>query len=129
MKIQQHLVSYNNWLNSEEDLLNRYFDLGSFKSVETKLVKEMHNKPKLFKDNFLEIGVDDNDDKICLYNGEGKHNGSIYLFGWLCFNERYSYDREGNEVEYFQDDVYGYIPLAKNFNDFLEMLYCNGAKS
>jgi len=63
---------------------------------------------------------------ICIYIGNEEHSnltkGAICLYGWLRFDERYTHDAEGNELEYFQDDVYGFSHIAADFSKFLEIL-------
>jgi hypothetical protein len=122
--------SYNEWLEAKENLFNTYFDITLQGRLRTLKVQSMHITPKIFENDFLEIGVTDNEDKICIYVGNDKHEnfskGSICLYGWLRFDERYDYDSKSNEVEYFQDDVYGFSHIAADFSKFLEILYCNG---
>jgi hypothetical protein len=129
-KIQSNTASYNEWLEAKENLFNTYFDIILQGSLRASKVQEMHIAPKIFKTDFLEIGITDNEDKICIYIGNDKHEnfskGAICLYGWLRFDERYDYDSKSNEVEYFQDDVYGFSHIATDFSKFLEILYCNG---
>jgi hypothetical protein len=129
-EIQSNTTSYNEWLEAKENLFNTYFDITLQGRLRTLKVQEMHVTPKIFKNDFLEICVTENEDKICIYIGNEEHSnltkGAICLFGWLRFDERYTHDAEGNELEYFQDDVYGFSHITADFSKFLEILYCNG---
>ena len=128
--IASNSKSYNEWLERGENLLNTYFNINLQGRLRTLKVQKMHVAPKRLENDFLEIGIADNDDKICIYIGEKEYKnfakGTISLFGWLSFRERYTYDTEGNELEYFQDDVYGFSHISSDFSKFLEILYCNG---
>ena len=128
--IESNTTSYNEWLRAKENLFNTYFDIILQGSLRASKVQEMYITPKIFKTDFLEIGNTDNEDKICIYVGNDKHEnfskGAICLYVWLRFDERYDYDSKSNEFEYFQDDVYGFSHIATDFSKFLEILYCNG---
>ena len=65
--------SYNEWIEAKENLFNTYFDITLQGRLRTLKVQEMHITPKIFKTDFLEIGVTDNEDKICIYVGNDKH--------------------------------------------------------
>lgn len=118
-------LSFCQWVAQGAILDNRYFDIhlsDRDKSSIVKYIEQICSKPKQFKDQFLEIGSTNSDEKICIYIGDGIKKGQIFLYGWQDFNEYYSYDSEGN-AEYHQDDVYGFRQIAKNFTEFFEMLY------
>ena len=121
----QNTESYYEWLRQKEELVNRYFDFNLFGSLAIE-VKEMHVRPKVVKDNFLEIGITNHNEKLCMYIGDDDNKGRIFLYGWKGFNEYYEKDIDGNEVEYHQEDIYGFSVIAKSFSEFLEMLYVNG---
>jgi hypothetical protein len=134
VNIHRNLTSYINWLNRDEELLDRYFNVNILNFLETRRIKEMHKAPKPFKsrfngterDEYLEIGIDSADEQLCICTKDGEYNGSIYLYGWINFAESYSYDADGNEAEYQQRDVYGFTLVAKNFEDFFNMAYIEG---
>lgn len=123
--IEQNTESYYQWIEQKEELLNRYFDFDCFGSVK-KLIKEIYTEPKVFLSNFLEIGITDHDEKLCMCIEDNVNNGRIFPYGWKDFYEYYTYDQDGNEVEYHQEEVYGFQKIAESFEEFLQELYVNG---
>jgi hypothetical protein len=130
--IHPNLTSYNEWLSSTERLLNRYFDIDqdNFISESERLIKQMHTEPKKFINDFLEIGIvidrGEQEEQLCIYNGDGKLQGGIYLYGLQNVTEEYWYSSEDAE-EYHKCYRYGFTLIAKSFDDFLKDLYCNGS--
>jgi len=129
--IHQNLTSYNEWLSISERLCNRYFDIDqdNFISERERLIKQMHTEPKKFINDFLEIATvvdrEQREEQLCIYNGDGKLQGGIYLYGLQNVTEEYLYSYDGAE-ECHKCYRYGFTLIAKSFDDFLKDLYCNG---
>lgn len=132
--IYQNLTGCSEWLERKEELPGLCFDVKRRYGTYAVRINKMHAEPKKFScdfltketDHFLEIGATNGDEKICIYTGNGNLNGNIHLFGLIDIAESYSYDADGNEDEYHQDDVYGFMHIAKSFDDFFNMAYING---
>ena len=107
----QNTESYYEWLGQKEELFNKYFDYNCFGLIKT-FIEKMYAEPKAFKSNFLEIGITNQDEKLCIYIGDDDNKGRIFLYGWKGFNEYYEKDIDGNDVEYHQEDIYGFSVIG-----------------
>ena len=126
-----NLTSYNKWLNSGEKLHSRFFEFDVAKKSSAfpiLAVKEMHSTPKQFNSDYLEIGVDDWDQKICIYTGDTKAKNGVFVFTFNLYPEFCIYDQNGDEVEYSTQDAldqsggdckYGFALITKTFDDFV----------
>jgi len=128
---QKTVEEYKNWVAQDGVLLNRYFDIMEHKQIATKHITKLHSSTKELLEvsdeianNFVEIGEDSNGEKICL----NKSTDGVYQYGWRNFGESYSYNKDGDIIDYHQDDVYGFKKIANSFNELLQELYCNGSK-
>ena len=85
----------------------------------------MYAEPKVFRYNFLEIGITNQDEKLCMCIEDDVNNGQIFLY-YSFDEEYYNTDQDGNKVEYHQQEVYRLQKIAKSFEEFLQILYANG---
>lgn len=138
-----NLQSYFHWLDGGRDLPNQYIELectfapGEFheqkieevylepRSLEIEEGKVSESQKQEWMTRYVEIGRTNYVEKICV-NIENDLGG-VYFYGWRNIEESPEYDKEGNMIDVYQNDLYGFVKVADNFTDFLSKLYCNGS--
>lgn len=130
-----NLTSYNKWLDSGEKLKNRLFEFDAAKKSSAfpiLAVKEMHSTPKQFNSDYLEIGITDSNEKICIYTGDRKAKNGVFVFTDMLDEESCWYNQDGTPSESADREIidrcgggyqYGFDIVAKNFDAFLNISY------
>lgn len=91
----------------------------------------LHIKPNLFKINDIEKKINsllsmDSDSKVFILNYQkidSQYNGKIVPFALLEFGDYLCFDKNNNNIVYYNHETDTVEPISKNWDDFYKILY------